>query len=144
MLEGIENDERSFEPDPHLNEKQNAALLEVLTWLHCQASSETGSALRVLIHGGPGTGKSFFANILIEKARTITQGGKIQCCAPTGIAATLLPGGQTVHSLLKLPIDKRRRKKSAVASVQDAKNRLAGVHLLIIDEISMVNASLLE
>ena len=92
-----------LQPDARLNTDQNQALVEVLTWLSCRDRAPT--PLRILIHGGPGTGKSFFAGTLIERAKEIPGSGRILCCAPTGIASTLLPGGQTVHSLLKLPID---------------------------------------
>jgi len=55
--------------------------------------------LLVFIHGGPGVGKSFFALELISYIDSNT----ICCAAPTGIAASELYKGRTLHDLLGLP-----------------------------------------
>ncbi len=132
-----------LDPDPCLNAEQNEVLMKVLPWLASGAAASS-SSLRILIHGGPGTGKSFFATTLIRRAKQLPNSRRILCCAPTGIASTLLPKGQTIHSLLKLPIDKKGRTKMSAQTLQAARRRLAGVRLLIIDEVSMVDCSLLE
>merc|ERR1712016_48868 len=50
-----------------------------------------------------GTGKTFVTNLLLAKVR---QEGKIALAvASSGIAAHLLPGGRTAHSMFKLPLD---------------------------------------
>jgi hypothetical protein len=50
-----------------------------------------------------GTGKTFLINLLQAKVR---QTGKIALAvAASGIAATLLTGGRTVHSAFKLPLN---------------------------------------
>ncbi|XP_022172105.1 ATP-dependent DNA helicase PIF2-like, partial [Myzus persicae] len=49
-----------------------------------------------------GTGKTFLLKLLLSKIR---QEEKISLCvASSGIAATLLPGGRTAHSMFKLPL----------------------------------------
>lgn len=49
-----------------------------------------------------GTGKTFLLNLLLAKVR---QGGEIALAvASSGIAATLLEGGKTAHSMFKLPL----------------------------------------
>ena len=50
-----------------------------------------------------GTGKSFVINTILKKIRS---GGKIALAtASSGIAATLLQGGRTLHSTFKIPLD---------------------------------------
>lgn len=50
-----------------------------------------------------GTGKTFLSNLLLASVR---RRGKIALAmASSGIAATLLTGGRTAHSTLKLPLD---------------------------------------
>jgi ATP-dependent exoDNAse (exonuclease V) alpha subunit len=86
------------------------------------------------VTGGAGTGKSTFVHWLTKEFE-----GEVLLAAPTGIAALNI-NGKTLHSLCKLPpawIVRKdiRRFKPEIA--QQAK-------LLIIDEISMVNANLLD
>lgn len=86
------------------------------------------------VTGGAGTGKSTFVHWLTKEFD-----GNVLLAAPTGIAALNI-NGKTLHSLCKLPPawivkDDIRRFKPEIA--QQAK-------LLIIDEISMVNANLLD
>ena len=50
-----------------------------------------------------GTGKSFVLNLLLAKFRASNR--IIIAVASSGIAATVLAGGRTVHSVLKLPLD---------------------------------------
>ena len=88
----------------------------------------------VLVTGGAGTGKSTFIRWIENE-----YAGKVLLCAPTGIAALTI-GGKTLHSLCGFPpswiVDKdiRFRPQSVAAKAE----------LLVIDEISMVNANLLD
>lgn len=50
-----------------------------------------------------GTGKTFLINLLLASVRS--RGDIILATASSGIAATLLEGGRTVHSTFKLPLD---------------------------------------
>ena len=56
----------------------------------------------LLIHGGPGTGKSFIVSHLQARAHTL--GIATNACAYTDTAATILEGGQTIQSLLGIPM----------------------------------------
>ena len=137
----------NLQPDSSLNKEQNTLLVEVLTWLSLRAKQTDESnypqALKIIIHGGPGTGKSFFANTLLRRAKEIPGCGRIVCAAPTGIAATLLPGGRTLHSLLHIPVEgKKKQGKLTAAAFQTTKNALDQVCLLIIDEMSMIDGHL--
>ena len=58
---------------------------------------------RLFFMDGPaGSGKTFTYNYLISE--TISRGFKSATAAWTGIAATLLTNGSTLHGLFKLPV----------------------------------------
>lgn len=88
------------------------------------------------ITGKAGTGKSHLLQYVKNHSKK-----NLVVAAPTGVAAIVV-GGQTIHSLFKLPptlldqehlpVDKRTRKLLSV------------VELIIIDEISMVRADLMD
>ena len=87
-----------------------------------------------LVTGGAGTGKSTFVKWLTSEFS-----GHVLIGAPTGIAA-LNVGGKTLHSLCQLPpawITRDDIKENRRSPAKAAK-------LLIIDEISMVNANVLD
>ncbi|NLA65393.1 MAG: AAA family ATPase [Leucobacter sp.] len=90
----------------------------------------------LFITGRAGTGKSTILNHLAFNTSKI-----IAVCAPTGVAA-LNVGGQTIHSLLRLPT-------GVIADHEldqptDLKKMLAAIDTLVIDEISMVSADLMD
>ena len=90
----------------------------------------------VFVTGRAGTGKSTILNHLAWTTSKI-----IAVCAPTGVAA-LNVGGQTIHSLLRLPtgvIADHRLDQPA-----ELKKMLAAIDTLVIDEISMVSADLMD
>ena len=88
------------------------------------------------VTGGAGTGKSTFIRWLDEQFS-----GYSILCAPTGIAALTIRG-KTVHSLCRFPpawiVDKDIR------VVEKSQAILKKTKVLVIDEISMVNANLLD
>jgi ATP-dependent DNA helicase PIF1 len=88
----------------------------------------------ILVTGGAGTGKSTFIRWLDREFK-----GQTLICAPTGIAA-LTVQGSTIHRLCKFPpswiVDDDIKK--------DPKSLAKHAKILIIDEISMVNANLLD
>lgn len=77
-------------------------------------------------------------NTLISSLRAKSKG--VAACAWTGIAATLLHAGQTVHSLFKLPVPITDTSTCSIqpTSKQALKLRALSVSLIIIDEASMV------
>ncbi|MFF8818817.1 MULTISPECIES: ATP-dependent DNA helicase [Leucobacter] len=90
----------------------------------------------IFVTGRAGTGKSTILNHLSWNTSKI-----IAVCAPTGVAA-LNVGGQTIHSLLRLPtgvIADHELEQPA-----ELKKMLASIDTLIIDEISMVSADLMD
>ena len=73
-----------------LNSEQSAALLSCTTFFRQWNEPKAGNCAalflpRILIHGGPGTGKSFFTRSLVEAASL--DGLSVLCTAPTGIEA---------------------------------------------------------
>ena len=90
----------------------------------------------VFITGRAGTGKS----TLLQYFAWHTE-KQIAICAPTGVAA-LNVEGQTIHSLFRLPIG-----LIAEGEIEqnDATRRiLNAIDTLVIDEVSMVNADLMD
>ena len=90
----------------------------------------------IFVTGRAGTGKSTLLNHLSWNTSK-----QIAICAPTGVAA-LNVGGQTIHSLFRLPIgviaDRRIDQNAEVRKL------LNTIETLVIDEVSMVNADLLD
>ena len=88
----------------------------------------------ILVTGGAGTGKSTFIRWLDSEYK-----GQTLICAPTGIAA-LTVQGSTIHRLCKFPpswiVDSDIQR--------DPKSLAKHAKILVIDEISMVNANLLD
>ncbi|WP_349903730.1 ATP-dependent DNA helicase [Parafrigoribacterium humi] len=90
----------------------------------------------IFVTGRAGTGKSTLLNHLSWNTSK-----QVVICAPTGVAA-LNVGGQTIHSLFLLPIgviaDREIEQSPALRKL------LNTIDTLVIDEVSMVNADLLD
>jgi len=90
----------------------------------------------VFVTGRAGTGKSTLLDYLAWHTSK-----QIAIAAPTGVAA-LGVGGQTIHSLFRLPIgaigDDELDQPAELVKL------LAALDTLVIDEVSMVNADLLD
>ena len=80
-----------------LNEDQQQAYLKT-----CE-SIENNRGELFFLNGHGGTGKTFLYKVLCSKFRS--EGVIVICVASSGIAALLLPLGQTAHSTFKIPID---------------------------------------
>jgi hypothetical protein len=100
----------------------------------------------VFLTGGAGVGKSYITNEVISDYRT--RGKQVVALGSTGVSAVNI-GGFTVHSFFVFGIasnfeelaqhDKRAKKR-----LSDLKKVLKATDLIIIDEISMVSADLLD
>uniref|UniRef100_A0A6C0KD65 AAA+ ATPase domain-containing protein n=1 Tax=viral metagenome TaxID=1070528 RepID=A0A6C0KD65_9ZZZZ len=102
------------------------------------------SGRNVFITGPPGTGKSYTLNYIISYFRSERK--QLGITASTGCAAVLI-NGTTVHSFLKIGLGKG----TAIALAQNTHKKqkmkaqqLAKLEVLIIDEISMIDAGLLS
>ena len=83
--------------------------------------------LLMLLHGQPGSGKSFF----IERIRDYTN-LRMKICASSGIAGMSL-GGSTLDWLMGFGYSSNPR-----VDIETLRKRFRGVELLIVDEISMI------
>lgn len=90
----------------------------------------------VFVTGRAGTGKSTLLNHLAWKTDK-----QLVISAPTGVAA-LNVGGQTIHSLFRLPIGVIA--DHDIAQTTELRKLLNTIDTLVIDEVSMVNADLLD
>lgn len=70
-----------------MNSDQNDAMIRICK-IENRKKTQSNILALFLIHGGPGTGKSFLANKL--KERYSSAGLKMVCGAPTGVAASCI------------------------------------------------------
>jgi ATP-dependent exoDNAse (exonuclease V) alpha subunit len=90
----------------------------------------------IFVTGRAGTGKSTLLEYLSwHSSHTLA------ICAPTGVAA-LNVGGQTIHSLFRLPIGVIA--DHDIDQGPDVRKLLSAIDTLVIDEVSMVNADLMD
>ncbi|MFC7431848.1 MULTISPECIES: ATP-dependent RecD-like DNA helicase [unclassified Agrococcus] len=90
----------------------------------------------LFITGRAGTGKSTLLQHLAWQTSKA-----LAICAPTGVAA-LNVGGQTIHSLFRLPLGLLG--DAAIDQTQETRKLLNSIETLVIDEVSMVNADLMD
>lgn len=89
-----------------------------------------------MVLGGAGTGKTTFLHMLRKQ-----EGARQVFLAPTGVAALQL-GGQTIHSFFGLP--PRLVDPDQVKPRSPKRNLMKKLDRLVIDEISMVRADVLD
>ena len=95
----------------------------------------------IFLTGKAGTGKTTFLKTVVEKSAK-----RAVVVAPTGVAA-INAGGVTIHSFFQLPLSPfvpDAKVKSRFDFSKDKRKIVASMDLLIIDEISMVRADLLD
>ena len=102
----------------------------------------------IFISGGGGVGKSFLVDLIIswiDFYKVVVPGKRpVVVCAPTGTAARHAKG-RTIHSPLKLPVTQFLEYVPLHPKVlQRVVDDFIGVHTVVIDEISMVSASMLS
>ena len=101
----------------------------------------------LFLTGKAGTGKSTFLRYVVQNTKK-----KCVVLAPTGIAA-INAGGQTLHSFFKLPFHPllpndsrydRHHIKETLKYTSAQRKLLREIELIIIDEISMVRADIID
>jgi len=92
----------------------------------------------IFITGRAGTGKSTLLSYLIANTEK-----SFAVCAPTGVAA-LNVGGVTIHSLFTFPFGVLGEVDIARHMSRRTREVLRAIDVLVIDEISMVNADLMD
>lgn len=95
----------------------------------------------IFLTGKAGTGKTTFLKTIVQKSRK-----RPIVVAPTGVAA-INAGGVTIHSFFQLPFSPYvpgAKVESKFDFGREKRKIIASMDLLIIDEISMVRADLLD
>ncbi len=95
----------------------------------------------IFLTGKAGTGKTTFLKMVVERSRK-----RPIVVAPTGVAA-INAGGVTIHSFFQLPFSPfvpGAKVESKFDFGREKRKIIASIDLLIIDEISMVRADLLD
>ena len=122
-----------------LNGEQRAIVNLILhackvDWDHERPFSNSGHRL-FFMDGPAGTGKTFVYNTIMHIMRG--KGKTVFPVALTGIAATLLDGGRTVHSRFKLPVPLNETSTSSIKPGDIAAHQLRNCDLFIWDEAPM-------
>ena len=113
-----------------LNPEQRASYDTVLS------AVLTGSGETFFLSGPGGTGKTFVYRTLCHALRGT--GWIVICVASSGIAALLLPGGRTSHSMLKIPVEGLGPESHCSIDKEDTRAELLrSTSLIIWDEVPM-------
>lgn len=91
----------------------------------------------MFITGKAGTGKSILLQYFKQKSKK-----KLVVVAPTGVAA-LNVGGQTIHSLFRIPPSFITKESLKIIDYKTSM-LLKNINIVVIDEISMVRADLMD
>ncbi|XP_065662645.1 uncharacterized protein LOC136085282 [Hydra vulgaris] len=119
-----------------LNVNQLNVSNTVLAALNEQPSVENQHSRLFFMDRPAGSGKTFTYNYLV--AETISRGFKSATAAWTGIAATLLTNGSTLHGLFKLPVPILDNSTCNVTPNSIHGHFLKQVSLFLLDETSMI------
>lgn len=113
------------------NEEQRAIINEVIAAVTSQQVVNKVFCLTAL----GGCGKTYVQKTIMCKLRSLG----LDCipCAYSGIAASLLEGGRTIHNVFKLPIPITEASVSGITLNSPEAKRIEKCSLIIIDEISM-------
>jgi len=123
--------------EPLLNEEQRPIYSAILH------SVETDAGELFAIDAPGGTGKTFLLTTLLAKLRLHNH--IALATATSGIAATLLPNGRTLHSRCKVPIKTLTEHSVCSISKRSATAELfRRCKILIIDEVTMGHRSVYE
>lgn len=122
----------------HAGSSQKMATLQ-LTDLQQQSITLAKQGFSFFLSGAAGTGKSYIINYIRNNCRNV------EVTASTGIAAENI-GGITLHSFAGVGLAKERIEKliKKVKSNFKSTSRWLMTEVLIIDEISMISAELLD
>ncbi|XP_065650489.1 ATP-dependent DNA helicase pif1-like [Hydra vulgaris] len=121
---------------PLLNVNQLNVSNAVLAALNEQPSVENQHSRLFFMDGPAGNGKTFTYNYLV--AETISRGFKSATAAWTGVAATFLTNGSTLHGLFKLPVTILDNSTCNVTPNSIHGHFLKQVSLFLVDETSMI------
>ena len=117
-----------------LNEKQLIVFNQIISRLESQ--NKTGENL-FFLDGPGGTGKTFLYNTILARVRSE---GKIAISVATsGIAASLLDGGVTAHSIFRIPINVDADSTCNIDTQSELAELIRKTDLIIWDEAVMAS-----
>jgi hypothetical protein len=121
-----------------MNEGQKAIIEELKNMIE----EENGEQKCLFIDGPGGTGKSFTLTAIYHLAR----GNRKKVCnmAFTGIAATNLKKGRTLHNRFKLPLNVNKNSNSGIENIGKDADELRNCDIFIWDEAPMASLHMLE
>ena len=129
----------------NLNDKQFGAFAIIHNFIHevLEKGLDNVPPLLLNISGAAGTGKTFWLNTVKRFVRTVLHldSAFITAAAPSGTAAYLI-GGETLHSLLYLPVGQTKLEKLQGDRLKDLQLRFKEVGILVIDEKSMIGQNI--
>jgi ATP-dependent DNA helicase PIF1 len=133
------------EPETMSKEEAGANVEGKMNARQRQVVTDVLAGSNVFFHGAAGTGKSYVLNTLVALLRCKNGPNSVAVTAPTGIAAVGV-GGVTVHKFIGAGLCSGRWEQ-VVGTVMKSKvavERWKQTETLVIDEISMLDADLLE
>ena len=121
---------------PKLNQEQRVMYDAVMD------SVDNNKSILFSLDAPGGTGKTFLLSLILAKVRS---DNKIALAtAMSGIAATLLPNGHTLHSRCKVPLSLTEDSVCSISRRDSTGKLLIRCHLLVIDEVSMCDRRIIE
>ena len=140
--------EQSYEPDT-LNPKQRQVYDRFMQYVMGDEASSTGQLID--LSGGAGTGKSrLIHTIMFQSEMQSGDRNRVKVCAFTNSAARAFVGGQTVHRLLRVDIERgpkgtwhRKQAELVGPRLADMQTDFTSVRAIIIDEKSMIGCFML-
>ncbi|XP_052441444.1 uncharacterized protein LOC127981121 [Carassius gibelio] len=134
-----------------LNEEQSAVFYKVQKWCLQKVLGQNPEPFRLFLTGGAGTGKSHLIKaIKYESTRLLSQLSEnpdditVLLTASTGVASFGIGGG-TVHNNFAIGANVRLPYQPLSDNkINSLRTKLGSLHILIIDEVSMVDHRLLS
>ncbi|XP_057294730.1 uncharacterized protein LOC130623277 [Hydractinia symbiolongicarpus] len=127
--------ERASQLRAQLTEEQTA-LADAVIEAVVNVANNTVQNNRLFYLGAVGSGKTFTYNYLISEL--LGRGFQVGTAAFTGIAATLLKKGTTIHKLFRLPVPILENSTCSITPVSVYAAELRQKNLFLLDESSMI------
>ncbi|XP_019236379.1 PREDICTED: uncharacterized protein LOC109216658 [Nicotiana attenuata] len=128
------------EEDILLHKKLNAKQLQAYNVIIDRVFSKKPGAF--FIDGPGGTGKTFLYRALLATVRS--KGYIALATATSSVAASILPGGRTVHSRFKIPIDIDENFSCNISKQSSTAGLIRDAKLIVWDEVSMAKKRMLD
>ena len=135
---------QDMEPPTNLNKEQMDAFAIIKDFIDCNADPNKLKPPQLLlqINGPAGSGKTYLIQKVKAYAKSIFNHNKfVHTAAPSGTAAFLIKG-ETLHSLLMLPINYHKYESLPSDRLLQLQQKFNDIGILVIDEKSMIGQKL--